>query len=61
LTATHRQARQVSDLAADGAGDRYRQRADRGRLVDHHQHPTAPAELGEQGPQALFVVREWLA
>jgi hypothetical protein len=56
----HRQAGKAGHLAAAGAGHRDRQRPDRGGLVNDDQDPAVLAELGEQGPQALLVVRQGL-
>ena len=51
--AVHRQAGQVGDLVP---GDRDRQRADGGRLVDHDQQCSVLGEFVEQGSQLGFGV-----
>jgi hypothetical protein len=52
----HGQPGQVGDLAADRAGDRDRQRADGGRLVDHDQHRPVSLQAGEQLAQPSLVL-----
>nr|WP_255678302.1 hypothetical protein [Pseudonocardia sp. ICBG1142] len=42
----HHQLRKVGYVDTQAAGDRDGRRADRGRLIDHRQHPTV---LGERG------------
>jgi hypothetical protein len=54
----HRQPGQIADLDTHAASHRDRQRADRRRLVDHHQHPTMPSQFGEQLPQRCLLVRQ---
>ncbi|GAA0986606.1 hypothetical protein GCM10009555_064370 [Acrocarpospora macrocephala] len=56
----HGQPGQVGDLAADGSGDGHGECSDGGGLVDDDQDRSVAAELGEQGPQPVFVVGEWL-
>ncbi|ROS32145.1 hypothetical protein EDD35_7902 [Amycolatopsis thermoflava] len=54
--APHRQARQVGHLVPAGAGDRDRQRTNRGRLIDHDQQRPILGERVEQRPQLGFGV-----
>jgi hypothetical protein len=54
--AAHGQPGQVSHLMPAGAGDRDRQRTDRGGLVDHDEDATVAGQLGEQGPKSGFGV-----
>ena len=56
--AAHRQAGQVGDLMPARSGDRDRQGADRGGLVDHHQHRAVAGEFVEQLPQPGLGVRQ---
>jgi hypothetical protein len=57
--AAHGQAGQVGHLVAGRTGHRDRQRADRGRLVDHHRQRPVGGELVGQRPQPRFAVGRW--
>ncbi len=54
--ASHRQARQVGDEDTLGLSDRDRQRADRGRLVDHKKNLTVLFQLPNDLSKFRFVV-----
>jgi len=54
--AAHGQTGQIGDLVAGCAGDRDRQGADRGGLINHDQQPSVLGELVEQRPQFGFAV-----
>ena len=57
---THRQPRQIGHVDAHLARDRDRERADRGRLVDHKQDPAVPGEAGQHAAQRGLVVGQGL-
>ena len=56
---THRQPGQIGHLAADRAGDRDRQRADGGRLIDDDQHRPLGLQITEQLTQPSLVLRQF--
>ena len=56
--AAHRQSGQVAHPDTLVAGNRERQSADSGRLVNHEQHRAVTAELADQGSQLRFVLRQ---
>jgi hypothetical protein len=53
--AVHRQAGQIGHPVTGRAGDRGRQRPERGRLIDHDQQRSVPGELVEQGPEGSLL------
>ncbi len=57
--AAHGQAGQIGDLVPGGAGDRDRQRPDRGGLVDYDQQRPVLGEFVEQGLQFGFGAGQW--
>jgi hypothetical protein len=54
----HRQTRQIGHVMATSPGHRHRQRTNRGRLIDHHQHPPMPSQPLEHRPQPRLGVRQ---
>ena len=48
--ATHREPRQISDRHASVLGHRDRERPDRGRLIDYHQHRAVGLQIIEDCP-----------
>jgi hypothetical protein len=52
----HRQPGQVGDLTAGRQGDRDRQRADGGRLIDRDQQPFVGLQRGEELAQPSLVL-----